>query len=81
MLTINAILKEINNVPLDRLEELYQFVNSLTSKARRSEAIRKKILSFREAFSEMTKEDYDDFHNYIKKTRNGISKRVTIGHQ
>ena len=75
MLTINAILKELNNVPLDRLEELYQFVNSLTSKTRPSEAIRKKILSFSEAFSEMTKEDYDDFLNYIKKTRNELFDR------
>ena len=31
MLTINNILKEIKNVPVNRLNEVYQFVHSLTT--------------------------------------------------
>lgn len=30
MLTINAILKEIKEIPVDKLEEVYAFVHSFT---------------------------------------------------
>jgi hypothetical protein len=46
MLTINAILKEMKDVPVNRLEELYQFVHSLTPATKQTESLRKKILSF-----------------------------------
>jgi uncharacterized membrane protein len=46
MLTLNSILKEIKDVPVNRLEELYQFVHSLTPKNKKTDALRKKILSF-----------------------------------
>jgi hypothetical protein len=69
MSTLNAILKEIKDVPVSRLEELYQFVHSLTPPTKQTEGLRKKILSFGGAFSDMSSEDYSDYLNHTKKTR------------
>jgi hypothetical protein len=69
MLTINTIVKEMKDVPVDKLEELYQFVHSLTSKTKTTENLRKKILSFGGAFSDMSIEDYSGFVNQTKETR------------
>ena len=78
MPTLNAILKEIRDVPVNRLEELYQFVHSLTPKTRQSRnaaGLRKKILSFGGAFSDMSSKDYSDFLNQTKKTRTKLFDR------
>jgi hypothetical protein len=69
MPTLNTILKEIKDVPVSRLEELYQFVHSLTPKTKQTETVRKKILSFGGAFSDMSSKDYSDFLSQTKKTR------------
>lgn len=69
MLTLNAILKEIKDVPVNRLEELYQFVHSLTPTTKQTENLRKKILSFGGAFSDMSNKDYADFLSQTRKTR------------
>ena len=50
MLTLNTILDEIKDVPVSRLEELYQFVHSLTLNTKKNETLRKKILSFGGSF-------------------------------
>jgi hypothetical protein len=42
MLTLNTILDEMKEVPVNRLEELYQFVHSLTPKPKKTEVLRKK---------------------------------------
>lgn len=75
MSTINAILKEMKEVPVNRLEELYQFVHSMTATTKRSESLRKKILSFGGVFSDMSSEDYSDFLDQTKNTRNGLFDR------
>ncbi|MCX6257789.1 MAG: hypothetical protein NTW49_07850 [Bacteroidia bacterium] len=75
MLTINTILKEIKDVPIDRMEELYQYVHSLVLKKKSTEALRKKILSFSGAFSDMTSIDYSDFVNETKMTRTRLFDR------
>lgn len=75
MLTLNAILKEIKDVPVSRLEELYQFVHSMTPPAKQTERLRKKILSFGGAFSDMSSEDYSDFLNQTKKARTKLFDR------
>ena len=69
MLTFNAILKEMKDVPVNRLEELYQFVHSLTPTTKQTENLRKKILSFGGAFSDMSSKDYSDYLNDTKKSR------------
>ena len=59
----------MKDVPVNRLEELYQFVHALTPKPKQKESLRKKILSFGGAFSDMTNKDYAEFLSQTKKTR------------
>ena len=75
MLTLNSILKEIKDVPVSRLEELYQFVHSMTPTTKQTESLRKKILSFAGAFSDMNSKDYSDFLNQTKITRTKLFDR------
>jgi len=79
MTTLNTIIKEIKDVPVSRLEELYQFVHSLTPKNKKTDDARKKILSFGGAFSDMNVNDYNEFVDHTKKTRvNLFSRNVDL---
>jgi hypothetical protein len=69
MLTLNTILKEMKDVPVNRLEELYELVHSMTSSKKQKESSRKKILSFGGVFSDMSSEDYADFLDQTKQAR------------
>ena len=69
MLTLNTILKELKDVPVNRLEELNQLVHSMSSSTKKKESLRKKILSYGGAFSDMSSEDYSDFLDQTKKAR------------
>jgi hypothetical protein len=75
MLTLNTILKEMKDVPVNRLEELYQFVLSLTPKTKQTDTLRKKILSYGGAFSDMSKDDYADYLNHTQQTRTQLFDR------
>jgi hypothetical protein len=70
MLTFNAILKELKDVPVNRLEELYQLVISMTPKTKQTPTSRKKILSYGGAFGDMSEKDYTEYLNQTQKTRN-----------
>lgn len=74
-MTLNAILKEMKNVPENRLKELYQFVHSLTPNTKHSDALRKKILSYGGSFSDMSRKDYTDFVDQTMKTRAKLFER------
>ena len=69
MLTLNTLLKEIKDVPVNRLEELYQLVHSMSASTKHKESLRKKILSYGGSFNDMSSEDYSDFLNQTKRTR------------
>ena len=75
MSTLNTIIKEMKDVPVNRLEELYQFIHALTPKSKQSDTLRKKILSFGGAFSDMSSKDYADFLNQTKRTRTDLLDR------
>ncbi|HUB59526.1 MAG TPA: hypothetical protein VL978_02425 [Puia sp.] len=75
MLTYNAIIKELKNIPVNRLEDLYKMVRSLNPNSRKSAQVKKKILSFSGAFADMSSKDYADFVNETKKTRAGLFDR------
>jgi hypothetical protein len=75
MLLLNAILKEMKDIPAERMEELYQYVHSLSSNTKQTEKVRKKILSFSGAFSDMSEEDYIDFLLQTKKVRTNLFDR------
>ena len=75
MLTYNTILKELKDVPLNRLEELYDFVHSLNPKVKKSAGSKKKILSFGGAFSDMSAKEYTGFVKETKKARTNLFDR------
>lgn len=75
MLTLNTILKELKNVPVERLEDLYSLIHSLKANTKKSDTTRKKILSFAGSFSDMTQKDYDDFIKETRKTRSNLFDR------
>ena len=65
----------MKDVPVNRLEELYQFVHSLSLRSRQTENLRKKILSFGGAFSDMSDKDFKEFLSHTQKTRNKLFDR------
>jgi hypothetical protein len=75
MLTLNTILKELRNVPVDRLEDLYSIIHSLQANTKKSGKTSKKILSFAGSFADMSDKDYNDFINRTKDTRNNLFDR------
>lgn len=75
MATLNTILKDIKDIPVTRLEELSQFVHSLTPKSKYNAAMHKKILSFGGIFSDMSGEEYADFVKEATKSRVGLFNR------
>jgi hypothetical protein len=75
MLTLNAIIKEIKDVPVDRLEDVYQLVHAFAVKPKISEAKRKKIMAMSGCLADMSDEDYRDFENHLKQTRAELFNR------
>lgn len=75
MLTINTILKEIKEIPIEKLDDVFQFIHSLKDNNLNTKTKQNKILSFAGIFENMNKEDYKDFSKFIKKNRKDIFKR------
>ena len=75
MLTLNTILKELKNVPVDRLKDLYSIIHSLGADTKKSDKRSKKILAFAGSFDDMTENDYNDFLQQTKATRNTLFDR------
>jgi len=75
MSTLNTILKELKNVPVDRLEDLYSIIHSLQENTKKSDTTSKKILSFAGSFEDMTEKDYNEFAEHTKNTRNHLFDR------
>ena len=70
LLTLNSIMKEMRNIPVDRLEDLYSFVHSLNPKTKKSDNLRRMIMAFAGSFDDMTSKDYSDFIRETKFTKN-----------
>lgn len=75
MLTLKTILKELKNVPVNRLEDVYYVIHSLRANTKKSDSTSKKILSFAGAFGDMTEKDYNEFLRQTKETRNDLFDR------
>lgn len=75
MATLNTILKELKNVPVDRLGDLYSIIHSLRVNTKKSDKTSKKILSFAGSFSDMSERDYNDFLQHTKHTRDNLFDR------
>ncbi len=75
MPTINAILKELKNVPVDKLEDLYSIIHSMRTNIKKTDAKNQEILSFAGSFADMSKSDYSDFVKHAKQTREELFDR------
>lgn len=73
--TLNTILEELNDVPVNRLRELHTYINSLKVNTEKLEKTRKDILSFAGIFNDMSQNDYNDFVKETKKTRSELFDR------
>jgi hypothetical protein len=79
MVRMDAILKEIEKVPDDRLDDLFALIHSFQKQNETSENRSKQILSYSGAFKGMSKNEYEDFQRQIKETRNTLFIRdVTL---
>jgi len=79
MLTINTILEEIKDIPLHRLDEVYEFIHALKINTQSSEEKRKKILAFGGAFNDMNNDNFEDFVKENNKTRaNTFNRNIDI---
>ena len=75
MPTINTILEELRNVPVERLEDLYSIIHSLQVDTKKSDKTSVEILSFAGSFGDMADHDYNDFLSHIKQTRQELFNR------
>lgn len=75
ILSLNSIVKELGNVPHNRLEDIYSFIHSLKSTPNKPDSNREKILSFAGLFSDLPEKDYKDFINRTKQTRKDLFNR------
>jgi len=75
MLTLNLILKEIKDIPVERLEEVYEYVHSIAVNSKEPKKKKKTALDFAGAWSDMKEEDYQDFINHTKKVRKELFNR------
>ncbi len=74
-MTIHKIMKEMRDVPANKLEELYQVVRAFNTKAKRNAARRKKIMSFAGAFKDMSEKEFQAFQTDTKRVRSGMFNR------
>ena len=75
MPTINAILRELKNVPVDKLEDLYSIIHSFRTNTRKADKENKEILSFAGSFGDLPKSDYNDCVEHTKQTRENLFDR------
>lgn len=75
MPTINAILKELKNVPVDKLEDLYSIIHSLRTNMKKTDTKNQEILSYAGSFGDMSKSDYSDLVKHTKQTRDDLFDR------
>jgi hypothetical protein len=75
MLTINVLLKELKNIPLDKLDEVYRYLRSIDRKPLKSARLKGKIMSYAGIFSDMTEDDYSGFLSETKRIRENLFDR------
>ena len=78
MITVNELIKEIKDIPVDRLEDVHQFVQSLNEKSKKTSLNKKRILAYGGAFGDMSRKSYADFVEQTKSTRNKLFTRPIV---
>ena len=75
MTTINTILKELKNVPVSKLDDIYAVIRSIKSNAKKAAATRRQILAFAGCFNDLSINDYNDFLEETKRIRSNLFDR------
>ena len=75
MLTFDKMIKELKNIPVNKLEDLYSIIQSLQTNIKSSEKKSKKILSFAGSFSDLSEKDYNDFLKQTREARKELFDR------
>lgn len=68
-------IEEIRKLPEWRLEEVYQYIQTLKSESNK-ESTRQNIMSFAGLFSDMSDDEYEDFKNNLEHTRRNLFTRT-----
>lgn len=77
-MTIQNIIDELQDVPEEKIDELYQFVHFLAVN-KNLKNNKEKIMSFAGAFSDMSDEDYNDLVRHTQETRsNNFNRNFTL---
>lgn len=75
MLTLNTIVEELKDVPVNRLEELYSIIQSFKASPKKNGQKSEDILSFAGAFEDIPEKEYTGLVQHTKDTRNELFNR------
>ncbi len=75
MPTLDAILNELKNVPVEKLDDLFSIIHSLSVNTKESGEKMTQILSYAGSFDEMTEKDYKEFINQTEHIRKSLFDR------
>ncbi len=79
MPTINNIIEEIKEVPVNKLEDIYSLIHSFNATKVVTKGNKEKILAFAGALNNLNDADYNDFKTNIETTRAGLfNRQITI---
>lgn len=76
MVTFNNILKELNDLPVEKLEDVYEYIHAIKEHGKKTRAKdKKKIMSFAGAFASMNDADFADLKDELKRSRSEMFNR------
>jgi len=78
MIQINlykSVLKKLSLIPVEYLQQVDNFLSSLTEKITKKEQNRKAILDFAGSWADMSKNDFKDYLRVAKETGEELFKR------
>ena len=78
MHTVKNIIEEVQSFPENQLDELFQVISSMNLQERKSEARRKKILSYSGCFKDLSEDEYSSLKKELKKTRKSLLTRHVV---
>ena len=77
MVTYDNIIRAINELPVSRLEEVYEYVHSLNESSKTGNNRKAYILSFAGLLSDMSEGDISDYDKCIQQSRERFFDRPT----
>ena len=79
MLTVNTLIKEIKQIPKDKLGEVHKFIKSLNQNSKRHNSSKKDLMSFAGSWKDISEEDFKNITKEIKRTRKNLfSRKIKI---